>query len=69
MSVTFAARASILSLFLSDVCCIVLRPEERAWLRKGDNTIAVEVPKAGGPNYFDLSLVEVLEPGPAKGDT
>ena len=53
----------------ADVCCIVLRPEERAWLRKGDNTIAVEVPKAGGPNYFDLSLVEVIEPGPAKGDT
>jgi len=45
----------------ADVCTIVLRPQERGWLRQGENVLAVLVQKAKGPNYFDASLVEVVE--------
>ena len=47
---------------LVDVCAIAFRPEERSLLKEGENTIAVLVPQAKGPNYFDLAVVDVVEP-------
>ncbi len=46
----------------ADVCTIVLRPAERKWLTRGDNTLAVHVQKAKGPDVFDAALLEVVEP-------
>ena len=45
-----------------DVCTIVLRPEERAWLSKGENCLAVDVPRGKGPNFFEVTVVDVVDP-------
>jgi len=47
---------------LVQVCTIAFRPGEREWLKEGENTVAVLVPAAKGPNFFDLTLVDVQEP-------